>query len=129
MQLRENGHFVDPLRCSGQLVSLHLCFYTSTITEHSMYTFYFRILRADTDSYVLRDVYLMQKAFEIGPSDVIGQTFVCSDLGDYIAVYIPSLSKPLIVVGMIYLAQCCIQHRFEFPNYCFLLYSESSITV
>ena len=77
-----------------------------------MYTFYFRILRADTDSFdVLREVYLTEKAFEMGPSDVIGQTFVCSDLvyaeneyvnvssGDYIAVYIPSLSKPLRVVG------------------------------
>ena len=97
-----------PLTCSGSLVSLKFCFYTEDLIDNERHMFYLRIYRRESE--VLERVHLMEKEV-MGPSESSSQSFICREHiyasgeyvpvleGDIIAVYLPSLTRALEVVG------------------------------
>ena len=106
------GQFVDldhPITCSGMLASLQFCFYTGGLDEdQSSFKVYFRIFRYDPEEGILRQTHFLDRNFHVGEArqsfmclnhyyDVTENVFVLS--GDYVAVYIASLSPPLPVLG------------------------------
>ena len=108
------GQYVDlehPLTCSGYIIEWHLCYYTSNVQDSpESYHVYFRVYRNQSVNQ-LRQIH--QVAMEIELSDPQEQIdpFLCMskslaaedylrvEAGDYLAVYLPTLSSPLLVVG------------------------------
>ena len=111
-QSSKRGQFVDldhPISCSGVLLSLRFCFYTNDLNDdRSTYRIFFRIFRHDPETDILRQTHFLERVFTVNDPR---RSFLCEDhyysgsenvyvlTGDYVAVYIPSLSEPLPVLG------------------------------
>ena len=108
----ERGQFVDldnPITCSGVLHSLTFCYYADNMNEdQSTFRVFFRIFRYEPVGDVLRQTHVLDRSFNVREDR---RSFMCKnhyyseeenvyvEPGDYIAVYIPSLSAPLPILG------------------------------
>lgn len=108
-----------PINCSGVITSLQFCFYTSNTnsddgdegesTDDGRQMIYFRLFHYDPVEDTLRLVYTLDKMFQL--ENTGHSSFSCINHyydeneivdvyeGDHMAVYLPSLSRPLYVVG------------------------------
>ena len=100
-----------PLTCSGYIIEWHLCYYTSNVQDSPQsHHVYFRVYRNQSINQLSQ---IHQVAMEIelrNPQDQI-DPFLCMsksldpedylrvEAGDYLAVYLPTLSWALLVVG------------------------------
>lgn len=99
-----------PLTCSGYITAWHMCFYTDNIVSSDNYRVYLRVYR-NRNPNQLEQVHQVVKDIPLSSQEVGSNSFVCmSDLlneedylnvsaGDYLATYIPTVSRPLQIVG------------------------------
>ena len=100
-----------PLTCSGYIIEWHLCYYTSNVQDSpSSHDIYFRVYR-NQGAGQLRQMHQMSMDIELSNSQDQTAPFLCMtkslrteeylrvEAGDYLAVYLPTLSRPLLVVG------------------------------
>ena len=99
-----------PLTCSGSIVAWHFCFYTDNVDSTQGYHAYLRVYRNDSNN-VLQRVHQVNMDVRLSSSQVGSDTFMCMgdiltesaylnvSMGDYLAVYIPTLSEALQIVG------------------------------
>ena len=108
------GQYVDlehPLTCSGYIVKWHLCYYTSNVQASSQsYHIHLRVYRNQSADQLFR-IHQVTLEYELRRSQVETDSFLCVnksldadnylsvETGDYLAVYLPTLSQPLLAVG------------------------------
>ena len=108
------GQYVDiehPLTCSGYIIEFYLCYYTSNVEDSPQsYHVYFRVYRNDSANRFRRihelpiELVLSNSQDQMDPFLCMSKSLVAGEYlrveaGDYIAVYLPTLSRPLLVVG------------------------------
>ena len=110
------GQFVDldnPLTCSGSIVAWHFCFYTDNVVnvqEQVLYTAHFRVYRSVASNQLQR-VHDVQRGLPLSMLEGREVLFLCFDdvleqdqyldvlEGDILAVFIPVIFPPLLLVG------------------------------
>ena len=122
------GQYVDlehPLTCSGYIVKWHFCYYTNNVQASTKsHRIYFRVYRNESTSQ-LRQVYHMTmnieldvglEPFRCASNSLEAREYLSVEVGDYLAVYLPTLIRPLLVVGYAAPQLLLYRDRRRFPE-------------